>query len=258
MEEKARNLEEILQTVAKLLNMTEDRGTTENEAAIAAACARRLLEKHQLTMFDVENRTSSEAVKEVNCDSEYTRTPPWKNFLFDRIGAAFDCKTITDRWFDKTRKYGTYVKVRFIFIGKESDAAIAAYFYDTLCRRLWALATESGRKNGYAKHALTSYRNSFIIAASVRILERLQSEKAQEVKTGKVSRALVVVKGRDVVKYIEQHFPDLGIRTYRLGDNYTGTTDGREAGDKIDLIRGVGGDGKEPRPIGNTKQLWHE
>src|SRR5258708_4646130 len=173
----ARTREQVIDLLAKLKDITFERGATLEESKVAAAHVERLLREHNLTAFDVETQTFDEDVVEENLDTDETRLHTWIVKLSSRIGDALNCKV----YFRKFYVSGSKPTVRITFIGHEADASVANFLYGKLSVQLYAMATMKGREAGRTSHGLTAYRQIFIVNAPFEIGERLKDSQEMAV-----------------------------------------------------------------------------
>lgn len=100
--------------IAKLLAMTEDRGATSAEAAVALEKAQKLLAQHNLTMVDV--RGAGEGRKDFE-ESEAFPAYPWARKVCKAIAKLYDCQYMCGA--------GPSHKAHQTFVGRQSNAETA-------------------------------------------------------------------------------------------------------------------------------------
>lgn len=247
----AQTKEQILETARKILNLKERAGT-EGEAAAAAAALQRLLTEHQLSMLDVENVKDGAKLGVVKdfFESEYSALPAWCKQFAQYICKGFECHCILSQWEDKSYKHGTKFKAKIYFVGEESDAAIAKYFYITLSDQLFAESLKKAKYYSLTGTRRNEYRESFMLAAGKAIYERLVEERKQMVLESQKVGALVVLKGQLVSNFVKENFTNLVRgRGKAFNINGQGSSDGYVAGKQVSLTRGVGHSGESTRRI---------
>ena len=202
---------------------TTDNGCTEDEALAAAAKVAELLDRHDLSLSDVEWR---EAV----CERVVFETYRKKRIpIADGIGAVArfcDCKV----WREKNAQGETC----FVFFGLPADAEVALYLTGLIDN---TVRSELGRyktSRDYLKfrHQDRHLANaSFALGMVHSIASKLEAMKAERDRAGAVTgRALVVVKA----SLVEQELETLGMvfRTSRSAGRII-APDAFEAGDRV-------------------------
>ncbi len=122
---------DIMDKIAKLLELANHPGTGEAEASNAAAMAQKLLQKYNLTLAEIAAATGQQAAPIVMA------TVPWykgrtagANRLALAVGRGYFCTVLVNR-------------SQAHFAGREHDVAIASYVFEQLDRRLYQLALEA-------------------------------------------------------------------------------------------------------------------
>jgi len=230
----------ILERIQKLLYMTVERGCAPSEAAHAAAKVQELLQKHSLSLFDVQAKTYGEAVCPEERDLPFARIPAWVWRLASAVARGSDCDYIVA----ETTVAGKKIN-RLRFIGHKSDAQVAAYLYDTLSRRLWEMSAAEGRRHGRTGAPLAKFRWDFMSAAAQEINSRLHREREAFKLSTATAGAMVVVKSGAVQAWMEKAYPDIK----RVSRNGPAQLDdhaiqaGVQAGRSIDIRQGIEKDG---------------
>lgn len=111
-------MDNIVEKIRKLLQMTQANGASENEAMTAALKAQKLMAENNLTVADIETDRESEEIAETKCncgDGE-----KWKYYLSDIVARNFCCKTysVGARWM--------------VFYGYKRDTEIAKSVFEFL------------------------------------------------------------------------------------------------------------------------------
>lgn len=234
--------EDVIRRIRKLLEMRVDRGCTPAEAARAAAHVERLLEEHQLSLFDVEARTFDEGITTERLPLEQRRTSQWVCDLAFAVAKPHDCE-----WFvNRRQEWGRTTELTVCFVGHASDAAVARYLYAFLSRVLQEMADRDGRAAGRSGHGLIRFRTSYLMAAAAVVYRRLREER-REVRAGSASsRALVEVKGQAVQAFVRRQYPDLKTVPRRQPDlDGEALAAGAEAARVVELRKGLPGDGTD-------------
>ncbi len=217
----------VLKILKRLLRVTLANGAAPAEAEVATAAARRLLDKHGLTIEQVELlRDDPSAVVEESVDSNYRRQPNWYTGLAAAIADGFDCKS-----------YGT-LEGPVTFCGLASDCAVAAYLFRVLSRELPKAATLAAGR--HCVFNVRRFKSDFLLGAVHRIGDRLEQSTKRPDRQG-----LIVLKQ----ELINQHIPEMGTRQRRttLGSRAAFEL-GQEHGDRVCL------DGR-PLPAASTADV---
>ena len=185
---------------------TQDNGCTEAEAMMAAAKVAELLDRHDLSLSDVE-------LRETPCEPRVYETRRKKRIPLDYcispIANFCDCKV----WREKNAEGET----RYVFFGLRSDTEVAHYMTDLIDN---AVRSELGRYK--MTHAYQRFRHqdrhvanaSFTLGMAMSIGAKLNEMKAQRdvLKKGG-GRDLVVLKSSIVETEIKKL--DLKLRPVR-------------------------------------------
>ncbi len=157
----------VLQKVQKLLRLSTS--SNANEAALAAAKAQELIDKHQLAqaLLDLD---SAEPVR--GLDDE-----PIVDFC--KAGAPLDAPTRLDRW--RGVLAGTIARANackiyyhgseIALVGRPSDAETVRYLYGYLSREVERLTTEEGQGMG------RSWRNNFRLGVVDTIADKIREQR---------------------------------------------------------------------------------
>lgn len=184
-------------------------GCTEDEALSAAAKVAELLDRHDLSLSDLEiaDEKCERGVVETN---RKQRQPI--SLCVAAIAGFCDCKVWQEK--DETGK------VRFVFFGLKPGVAMARWVYD-----LVALALRTGWESHRRSQRFIRYgddeKGSFMIGMAVSIAERLtvMKERREEAVRRSSGRDLVVVRQA----IVEAEFARLGLDLRR----------GRASGKKV-------------------------
>ena len=200
------SLDKLKQRIQALRAKTQDNGCTEAEAMMAAAKVAELLDRHDLSLSDVE-------LRETPCEPRVYETRRKKRIPLDYcispIANFCDCKV----WREKNAQGET----RYVFFGLRSDTEVAHYMTDLIDN---AVRAELGRyKTTFAyqrfRHQDRHVANaSFTLGMAMSIGTKLNEMKAQRdfIKKGG-GRDLVVLKSSIVETEIKKL--DLKLRPVR-------------------------------------------
>lgn len=176
---------------------TIDNGCTEGEALAAAAKVSELLDRHDLSMSDVE-------IREAPCEERAYETHHKKRIpLDDCIGAIAefcDCRV----WREKNRAG----EGRYVFFGLRSDVEVAHYLTEVIDT---AVRTELGRYKTSSEYQRFRHQErhlanaSFALGMVASIADRLMAIKVERDKVNLgTGRGLVVLKAAVVDVELEK------------------------------------------------------
>jgi hypothetical protein len=228
------DLDRLKARIQGLRAKTIENGCTEAEALSAAAKVAELLDRHDLSLSDVE-------IRDMACEQAVFETWRKKRIPLDgcvtAIAAFTDCRV----WREKNPE-GDY---RYVYFGLRADVTVAHYLTDLIDN---AVRSEAGRyKNGPAYARLKHNQrqvatSSFMLGMVASIARKLDTLKSERDSANRATgRDLVVVKS--AVVDAEMAKLDLNLRTARGGRRQiqTGAFDaGFAAGDGLTIAPGIG------------------
>ena len=221
------NLELVGRRIRGLLSKTIENGATEEEAILAAAKARELMDKYRVTLTDIQMR---EEEVEFSVIVDRPTTSDTRKVPVDYCVGGIARYCGVKMWFDMR----TGVRVISI-LGLHGDVEMAKYLYSMLTS---AIKSTSASVRG------RSEKTSFMIGMAHRINERLiQMAMDLEPKAKTASGTALVVVKNAVVK---EAFDALNLHFMRSADKGPRASDsaayhaGRAAGDRVGLNRPVG------------------
>jgi hypothetical protein len=243
--------DKIKERVAKLLNVTVDRGASDAEAMFAADEAARLMAHYDIEAGELSIR-SARAIKQTAAVRKYG-SMNIAGPCARHVAQACDCMywydgEIDPRDADLPEVWQRSVPV-VVFFGLPEDAELAAYFFDQISNSISAHIATYKESADYQREleagvngrtAITSFVNGMEEAIN-RTLDAIRDEKHQVVEQA-TGRALVVLKEEQ----IKEDFATLGIKLVRGGGSYRGEgsagakASGRAAGGRVSLSAGVG------------------
>jgi hypothetical protein len=192
--------EEVLSKVRKLFELSHS--PNENEAASAAAKAREMLSRYNLTMADLpteEMKNTFEAVEKSVTMGKVLRH--WVKVLLVHVSKGFECEHII------RRRQGRNPILT--FIGAPADAEVAVYTFQFLFRQVDRLAEKAlprlRRENlGWSGASL---RCAYLDGAVQRIGERLQA-RADSIRRTEQSacKELILAKEQMIKQYMKNAF----------------------------------------------------
>jgi len=223
--------DKIKQRIAKLLNLTTDKGASEAEAMQAAERAAELMAHYDIQASELQ-------IKSARAVSKHALVRRYGNLRI-AVPTARHIAALCDSKYWLNREQGL------TFFGLPADAEVAAYLFDLISNAVLAeidgyrssSAYRSSSKNGRA------LINSFINGMEDRIGERIEElgKTKQRTVQEATGRALVLVKEAQ----IEEDFVATGIRlvrgggSYRWGAGREGYASGAAAGGRVRLSAGV-------------------
>lgn len=243
--------EQILRKAEKMTRFDPERAT-QAEVELAATMLRKLLDKHGLSMADIKDTSHKTTVIQQDVPTDYQNLPAWKDHVAMVVSKAYDCKVIIGQWEDPQRKYGSRWKARYIFIGHETDCAIATYFYTILCRELWNAGQKEADMYGRKRHRKTKFVASFITGGADAVAARLKEQRASMTEEEKSDcTAIVFVKDTAIKEYVRDTFPHLtrGRRRNSSRSDFGGYDAGESFGKRMSLNEGVEGGQSAQRRI---------
>jgi uncharacterized protein YoaH (UPF0181 family) len=229
--------EKLIDKIRKLMALSHS--PNEHEAALAAARAREILDKYDLSLTEVE--MNDEEIIEHRVDTGTRKTPLWMGRLAVSVSRAFNCKVF--------RVYGIMV-----FCGTKVDTQVAEYTYMFLFRTVKRLSKEhkaslekSGiwetRYKGYGSRTyMQSYALGVVNAIDQKLREFVQSkERMQKYEDYKnaTGKDLIVIKNNAVDRYVSK----LRLRRTRSHANldYSGFSAGQRDGRNVQIHHGING-----------------
>ena len=229
------DLDKLVQRIRALRAKTVDQGCTEHEAMAAAAKVAELLDRHGLTLNELDLRRQS--CEGVGIDTGRKRRGPIDGCL-TAIGTFFDCRTWSEISADNT--------IRYVFFGLPGDVDGAVYLHDLVTQ---AFETETRAFQDGPIYCESSERrtatNSFQIGLANGIRTKLEALRAERdaARRGSSGRDLVPVKQ----SILETELEKLGLNFVsrpapRLRRGLVDAYDaGKEAGERFEYRAGIEG-----------------
>jgi hypothetical protein len=220
--------EAMMETLQRLKVMTIENGCTPAEAEAAAGYLKAMLDKHQLSIADVSEKKLGEEVirTEQKTVGDYIRIPVHIQNYAACIAVGYSCKLLLGGGRDGNFKMS--------FIGLQSDATVAAFFFETTLQPVINEARKQGKANGYGGVDLRHYSEAFVAACGAAIAKRLKPVAGD---TSGVA-ALVPIKQQKIDDFCKEEFGHLKVSTLKTRTN-KGTRDGRVYGEQMPLQSGI-------------------
>lgn len=231
----------VIKVIQQLSNMTVKRGCTEAEALSAARKMGEMLKVYNLSMDKV-------FLGETKCITGSIETGRVSRHPIDATMVAIaefcDCKI----WFSKGYKSSSAYKI----FGMPSDVEMAKYLYQVVWQAIEDETEKFKQSHAYTnsfcarKRASVSFQRGMSVRINRRLREMTDQRHEEEIQESPVvdgeSTSLIVVKHNKVEEEFEKL--SLGLRKqYSNGHKIDNNSyhAGREAGDKVNLRRPVGG-----------------
>lgn len=200
--------------VQKLLNMTGEKGASENEIAVAMMMAHKLMDKHHLSEADLAAATDPIAALD-NAEMDEFRSfvgkalSAWESglasFVQKFVGGA---KCYMDKELRVIREYGIvqfdpktdeprYGK-SYVFFGVAEDAAIAKHLFDELRTLIATMATTRWGKVYKGEGA--SYCQGFVAGLFNHLKKAIVQEREQAKLPGNSTALMVMEKRSDLIE----------------------------------------------------------
>ena len=227
--------EKVKERVAKLLNVTLDRGASENEALLAAEKAEELMVHYDIQLTELSLRSARAVQKTVLFRRYGNRRLALENSL--NIAGLCDCMC----WLGK---------LKITFFGLPHEAEIAAHLFETISNCVAAEIDIYRNSNAFAaeKKANSGLHSRIIIGDFIDGIEKRLNARLKELDASKAQtiheatgRSLVPVK----MEQIKEDFKVTGIKLYtiysygRRTSSSAAYRSGMAAGDRISLSPGV-------------------
>ncbi len=221
LESNSFSRERALEKIKKCLALAESTNPNESESALRQA--RKLMEKYQLEMSDVDSSRADEYVHQVGRATR--QSAQWVRMLGVVVAESMGCIC-----FFRSGARGQAL----IFIGSVGSGELAAYAYDVLSRQLQVMKKQYldglpdfGR--AYKRKMGTLYAEGWIAG----IANRVQQFAGMDEQTDKA-----------VTAYCDKHYPDVSISDFKRRkvsrDEYEASLAGQDDGGKVSLHRPMG------------------
>ena len=230
--------EKVLDRVKKMLTLANCSGATEGERDTALKMSYNLLAKHNLTMVDVDARSSQPQENRESQKATFV-VYPWARSIASAVSSLFFC----NYYYMRT---GTGKQATHVFIGKESNATTAQYMSEFVVR---SVLREAARLYG---SAISPEARCFAIGVVSKLQHRIKDIKAQNDTEIKPGSALMLVnlyaseKEANALWLAEQ-----GVKLKTGTSTQKGITDvaayreGQSFGGKVSLNAQVGANSKK-------------
>lgn len=254
------NINKILDRVRKLLALSEN-SPSENEAALAAANAAKLMEEYQLTealvRLDAPVLPAEKIVTEQldPVTNEARKRVAWRETISAAV--AEDCQV---REYFRYRTVGTYPNLakqtNVVGMGRESSVQTWRYTTQYLCRVVDELADSAWKSSSDPHSSSRAWKNAFRVGCASRIAVRLAEARRSRVMTreAQVAHAMATLNVDDdrasqALTIVDRDKDQLDSAWAAVKKNFTrgsapsigqvtssdGYQAGRAAGDRVEL-----------------------
>lgn len=228
----ATDLDKLKTRLQALRAKTIANGCTEEEALAAAAKVAELLDRHDLSLSDIEIRDEqcSQSVIETN---KKQRQPI--SACVPAIAEYCDCKV----WLEKDETG----RVRYVFFGLRPSIEMAHYVYDVIASAMRTAWEQYGRTQRFIRYAQDE-KGSFLFGMAVSVADKLTVMKAERDEANRRSSGRDLVVVRHTIVDAEYAKLDLKLRRGRASGKKVAAAAfeaGQVAGRSLPLHPGVGG-----------------
>lgn len=247
--------DKIKERVAKLLNMTLDRGASESEAMMAAEKAAELMTHYDIAASEFAVRSSC-AIQQSVAVRKYGSmkiAAPVARHIAQLCDCMYWHSIQTDPRDTDLPAVWQREASTIVFFGLPADAEIACYLFDLISNAIVAEIGVYKESPDYQREVEAGVNGrtaitSFIDGMETRLgsrLDAMRDEKHRAVQEA-TGRALVIVKEAQ----IKEDFEATGIKLVSGGGSYRGAgsaganASGRAAGGRVSLSSGVGAGGR--------------
>jgi hypothetical protein len=222
----------VIEKIKKLLALGQS--ANENEAAVAASMAQKLMLEHKLSIGEVElagiekKSPVSEAfiVEKMGTFGYMT----WKGALVHGIALLNGCRTIR------------YSGNRLMLIGRESDRELVEYLACFLSREIERLAFEDFARQGFQGNKQRwTWVQSFGMGATRTVTLRMREEQTKMATADVRVTALVRREDKAIAEYMRSAHPHTKTTTSRPSIRSEALANGAAAGRSIQWTKGVSG-----------------
>ena len=206
-------------------------GCTEEEALAAAAKVAELLDRHDLSLSDLELR--AELCEQSAIETNRKQRQPISACI-PAIAEYCDCKVWMEK--DETRK------IRYVFFGQRPSIEMAHYVHDVIAAAMQSGWERYSRSQRFIRYA-DDEKGSFLFGMAVSIADKLITMKADRDQANRANTGRDLVVIRHAV--VEEEFAKLALNLKRGRSSgkrvAAGAFEaGQAAGDAVTLHPGVG------------------
>lgn len=189
---------EVLEKIKKLIALATS--PNEHEAALAMEKASKLLEKHNLSMADLQSHKAVDPTMFMVSKEMGKRVPKWIQILYLHVAQVFDCELLIQKHVNSLQSYA--------IVGQKDDIEMTKHFCAYFIITIPKLAEHVQFKN-YGEYEFrrmkTKEKNDFIYGATVTVIGRLK-EMYRKMSTTKSTALVLANKKKVVADYIANNF----------------------------------------------------
>lgn len=168
----------IIERIQKLMNVKQERGASEAEAAMAAKLVQQLLAEHNLSMAAIDRAggTADAGGKRVKDQAGFKQVYKWQQRLMRKVAEANYCTAlIRHEWVDKGGSQGLkYVFDGYDLIGRVDNVTTVKLMFEYLLQAIERLARESVDND--PTRYFTREAHSFKEGCADRLMERVEEQ----------------------------------------------------------------------------------
>lgn len=223
------------------------KSSNEFEAANAAAAAAKLIDQHQLSEMDLQLKGEKEAEEVEVIEKPLFRTGRvmlWMDQLAQVLAGHYGCTIYLatvplEADITKPMKGVRGTEKAMKMVGRKSDAEIVQYMFDWL----QPLIIELTKTHAYGKGMAYSQNYALGVVKGIKTqLDRQHEEAKREAHAAGQSQAMVLLDNRAIVarQVLAAKVGRLNKRQSQLSSNAEAQARGRQAGENIQLKKGLG------------------
>jgi len=222
---------DILDKVRKLRAMAADNANV-NEAALAAAKAQELIERHRLAEADLCAVDDVDIIQDVLEEEQGCSFRHWKISLAGALASANNCRLFVT----KGKRGGGYratVNAQLKLVGSPPNIAATRYLFQALSRDIERLCKEAIKRG---EGAGKSWANSFRIGAVATLKQRLKEAK-ENARVGATSTAIIKVDNELnlVAAWMKENIDLKRGTQHSVALDHGGYCSGQQAGRRMNL-----------------------
>ena len=181
----------IIETIRRCMSLgSNGSGTTQHEAETAMMMARKLMDKHNLSMSDVDFKKEVETgAKEVKVKHSRFQFDAYEKMLAGLVDLIFD----TEHFY----RYGGIDKAQIVFVGVGLDPEVAGESYSILLEAIRKMGAETGLAGASRRH----YMMGVITGCKGRVKEEKRRAAQESVKC----RDMIITKDQLIKAQIDSH-----------------------------------------------------
>lgn len=232
----------IIERIQKLLSLSKNNSNI-NESTSAALLAQKLIDRHQLSMAEIQ-ATSHEQVpvgKHNTPIYSSCRRTSWKAHLASSLARHYDCALYISYGYEGKNKTSNYT-----LVGREEDCGLACFMFNWVEHEIERLAKKNA--SGLGHNYSQTYCEGAVSGITQKLTEEKESAKTSARAEG-MTAALVILdnKAIEAARKLDQLCPNLR-RTAGLSGasnkNAMAFSSGREAGKNMNIGKGLAGASK--------------